>query len=70
MERGVRFGRPAKLAADRIALARRLLAEGTAAGEVARVFKVNRAILHRALNTVLSPAGGAAEAAPTRSSSP
>ena len=57
MQRGVRFGRPAKLAADQIALARRLLEEGTAAGEVARMFKVHRATLYRALGTAL-PAGG------------
>jgi DNA invertase Pin-like site-specific DNA recombinase len=44
-QRGVRFGRPAKLAADQIALARRLLEEGTTAGEVARMFKVHRATL-------------------------
>ena len=43
------FGRPAKLAADQVALARRLIDEGTAAGEVARMFKVHRATLYRAL---------------------
>ena len=53
-QRGVRFGRPAKLAADQVTLARRLLEEGTAAGEVARMFKVHRATLYRALSTVLS----------------
>jgi DNA invertase Pin-like site-specific DNA recombinase len=52
MRRGVRFGRPAKLAAEQIALARRLLEEGTSAGEVARMFKVHRATLYRALNTI------------------
>ena len=51
MRRGVRFGRPAKLAAEQAALARRLLEEGTAAGEVARMFKVHRATLYRTLNT-------------------
>ena len=51
MRRGVRFGRPAKLAAEQIALAHRLLEEGTSAGEVARMFKVHRATLYRALNT-------------------
>jgi DNA invertase Pin-like site-specific DNA recombinase len=61
--RGVRFGRPAKPAADRVALARRLLGEGTAAGEVARVFKVHRATLHRALNAIQPEAGSAARAA-------
>ena len=43
IRRGVRFGRPANLATDQIALARRLLEEGTA-GEVA-MFKVHRATL-------------------------
>jgi Helix-turn-helix domain of resolvase/Resolvase, N terminal domain len=62
-QRGVRFGHPAKLAADQIALARRLLEEGTAAGEVARMFKVHRATLHRALNALLPEAGSAARAA-------
>ena len=52
-QRGVRFGRPAKLAADQIALARRLLEEGTAAGEVA-MFKVHRATLYRALTPMPS----------------
>jgi DNA invertase Pin-like site-specific DNA recombinase len=32
-------------------LARRLLEQGTAAGEVARMFKVHRATLYRTLNT-------------------
>jgi DNA invertase Pin-like site-specific DNA recombinase len=57
MRRGVRFGRPAKLATDQVALARRLLEEGTAAGEVARMFKVHRATLYRALNWVPPSAG-------------
>ena len=47
--RGVRFGRSAKLAAEQIALARRLLEEGTATGQAARMFKVHRATLYRAL---------------------
>ena len=44
------FGCPAK--ADQLALARRLLEEGMAVGEVARMFKVHRATLYRALGTV------------------
>lgn len=48
-ERGVRFGRPAKLACDQVALARRLLEEGRSAGEIAGTFKVHRATLYRAL---------------------
>jgi DNA invertase Pin-like site-specific DNA recombinase len=52
MRRGMRFGRPAKLAADQISLAHRLLEEGRSAGEVAAMFKVHRATLYRALRTV------------------
>ena len=71
IQRGVRFGRPAKLASEQVALAHRLLEEGTSAGEVARMFKVHRATLYRALNTFLPAAGGAAKAtAPARSSEP
>jgi DNA invertase Pin-like site-specific DNA recombinase len=51
LRRGVRFGRPAKLAPGQITLAQRLLEEGTSAGEVARMFRVHRATLYRALNT-------------------
>jgi DNA invertase Pin-like site-specific DNA recombinase len=51
-QRGVRFGRPAKLAPEQITLAQRLLEEGTAAGDVARMFKVHRATLYRALATI------------------
>ncbi len=47
--RGVRFGRPPKLAADQIALARRLIAEGTSVPEASRILKVHRATLYRAL---------------------
>jgi DNA invertase Pin-like site-specific DNA recombinase len=53
-QRGVRFGRPAKLAPEQIALAQRLLEEGTAGGEVARMFNVHRATLYRALATIPS----------------
>jgi DNA invertase Pin-like site-specific DNA recombinase len=54
MRRGVRFGRPDKLAADQISLAHRLLEEGRSASEVAAMFKVHRATLYRALRTVPS----------------
>lgn len=47
--RGVRFGRPAKLADDQINLARRLIGEGRAASEVAKLLKVHRATLYRAM---------------------
>jgi DNA invertase Pin-like site-specific DNA recombinase len=61
--RGVRFGRPSKLAAEQIALARWLIEEGRSAREVARMFKVHRATLYRALGTPSPAAGTAAEAA-------
>jgi DNA invertase Pin-like site-specific DNA recombinase len=61
--RGVRFGRPSKLAAEQIALARRLIEEGRSAREVARMFKVHRATLYRALGAPSPAAGTAAEAA-------
>jgi DNA invertase Pin-like site-specific DNA recombinase len=47
--RGVRFGRPSKLAADQVALARRLVAEGTSVPEAARILKVHRTTMYRAL---------------------
>jgi DNA invertase Pin-like site-specific DNA recombinase len=47
--RGVRFGRPPKLAADQVALARRLIAEGTSVPEAARILKVHRTTMYRAL---------------------
>jgi DNA invertase Pin-like site-specific DNA recombinase len=61
--RGVRFGRPSKLAAEQIALARRLIGEGRSAREVARMFKVHRATLYRALSAPSPAAGTAAETA-------
>jgi DNA invertase Pin-like site-specific DNA recombinase len=47
--RGVRFGRPAKLGADQLALAERLIGEGRSVPGVARLLKVHRATLYRAL---------------------
>jgi DNA invertase Pin-like site-specific DNA recombinase len=47
LQRGVRFGRPAKLGSDQIALARRLLDEGQSARAVARTFGVHVATLYR-----------------------
>ena len=47
--RGVRFGRPPKLTANQIALARRLIAEGTSVPEASRILKVHRSTLYRAL---------------------
>ena len=46
-QRGVRFGRPPKLAPDQIALAQRLVAERTSA-EAAKMFGVPTATLYRA----------------------
>ena len=48
MKRGVRFGRPASLNSERADLARRLLAEGKSAKEVAATFGVNRSTIYRA----------------------
>lgn len=47
--RGVRFGRPAKLTADQIALGRRLVSEGTSVREAAKLLKCHHATLYRAL---------------------
>ncbi len=48
MKRGVRFGRPAKLDAEKAALAARLIAEGRSVKEVAKTFGVHKATLYRA----------------------
>ena len=47
--RGVRFGRPPKLSCDQIALAQRLIGEGTSAREVAKILNIHAATLYRAL---------------------
>jgi DNA invertase Pin-like site-specific DNA recombinase len=49
-ERGVRFGRPPKLSADQIALAQRLISEGTSIPGAAKILNVHRATLYRALH--------------------
>lgn len=49
--RGVRFGRPPKLTAEQVGLARRLIEEGAAVRETARILKVHAATLYRALET-------------------
>jgi DNA invertase Pin-like site-specific DNA recombinase len=49
--RGVRFGRPPKLTADRIALARRLVGEGASVPEASKILNVHRATLYRALRS-------------------
>ena len=48
--RGVRFGRPPKLAADQIALGERLVGEGTSVREAAELLKCHHATLYRALS--------------------
>ncbi len=48
--RGVRFGRPAKLTADQIALGRRLVEEGTSVREAAKLLQCHHATLYRALS--------------------
>src|SRR4051794_28165898 len=60
---GVRSGRPSKLAAEQIALARRLIGEGRSAREAARMFKVHRVTLYRLPSAPSPAAGTAAEAA-------
>src|SRR4051812_46003475 len=47
--RGVRFGRPPKLTADQVALARRLVTEGTSIPEASKILNVHRSTLYRAL---------------------
>jgi len=47
--RGVRFGRPTKLSGDQIKLAQRLIGEGRPIPEVAKILKVHRTTLYRAL---------------------
>jgi len=47
LKRGVRFGRPARLSAEQVLLARRLLEEGMSAKEVAKTFGVNRSTIYR-----------------------
>jgi DNA invertase Pin-like site-specific DNA recombinase len=49
--RGVRFGRRPKLTAEQVVVARRLIDEGTAVCEMARILKVHVATLYRALGT-------------------
>jgi DNA invertase Pin-like site-specific DNA recombinase len=45
--RGVRFGRPRKLNAEQEQLARRLISEGKAVSEIAKIFKVHVATIYR-----------------------
>jgi len=50
--RGVRFGRPPKLTAEQLVVARHLIDEGTAVREAARILNVHTATLYRRLRTV------------------
>ena len=50
MKRGVRFGRPARLTAQQLAHARKLIDEGTPVPEVASLLGVSRATAYRALS--------------------
>lgn len=61
--RGVRFGRPAKLTPEQIALGQRLIAEGKSAREVAKMFKVHAATLYRAISSPAATTNGALKAA-------
>jgi DNA invertase Pin-like site-specific DNA recombinase len=54
--RGVRFGRPPKLTAEQLVVARRLIDEGTAVREAARILNVHTATLYRGLGTVAAGA--------------
>jgi len=47
--RGVRFGRPSKLSSEQMALARRLVDEGRPVCAVAKILKVHRTTIYRAL---------------------
>ena len=51
--RGVRFGRPSKLTSDQIALARRLIGEGTSVPEVSKILKVHRTTPYRMLEAAV-----------------
>ena len=50
MARGVRFGRPPKLAAEQVALGIRLVNEGTSVREAAKLLKCHHATLYRAMS--------------------
>lgn len=49
-ERGVRFGRPAKLSADQLALGKRLIEEGRSVRKVASILNCHHATLYRNLD--------------------
>ena len=47
IQRGVRFGRPKKLSAEKQKLALRLIEEGSSVNEIAKTFDVNRSTIYR-----------------------
>lgn len=51
-QRGVRFGRPAKLSAEQVSLGRRLICEGQSVREVAKVLNCHHATLYRAVKAI------------------
>ena len=51
IQRGVRFGRPKKLSAEKQKLALRLLEEGKSIREIAKTFDVNRSTIYRLQQT-------------------
>ena len=55
--RGVRFGRPAALGPEQVALGCRLVGEGQPVQEVARLLNIHRATLYRELAKAAGPAG-------------
>jgi DNA invertase Pin-like site-specific DNA recombinase len=57
MQRGVRFGRPAKLQADQVALAQHLIGQGTPVRAIARMLNVHAATVYRALAAASDDAG-------------
>jgi DNA invertase Pin-like site-specific DNA recombinase len=60
--RGVRFGRPPKLTTEQVIVAQRLIDEGTAVRETARILNVHTATLYRALGR--ASADGAPDSLP------
>jgi DNA invertase Pin-like site-specific DNA recombinase len=67
-KRGVRFGRPRKLALDQDELARRLISEGKSVREIAAVFNVHPATIYRlaAISTTGTDNSGAASSRHSR----
>ena len=64
--RGVRFGRPPALTADQVALAQRLVAEGTSVRATAAMLNCHPATLYRALGGLPAPPEPGITGAPAR----